>query len=246
MGRRMQSRRRLVILALAAGALVAAAGCYSPARPSEASDVAADGEVQAAVPTATPVPDLPSVVILSVDTPTPAPVVATPVPTSVPIPLPTATPEPVTTGTPEPTPTSEATPTPEAAPTSEATSTPVAMGSPFTSIDLESEIVARGLSYSPREERSGCTGRAAEVRRIGGADGLAFTLWVYPTPDELKADWVLPSSGAPTPRIAGCEIDGGWTYWHENLVIAFEPQASWIPEGATRETVVEAFFALTR
>ena len=244
----MRSPAYLGLVVLVATALLSA-GCYAPASGDQAAAVTSSAEAISEVPTATPVLVLPEPVILSVDTPTPGPEPTPTAPTATPIAAPTDR-EPVATPTAAPTatPASEATSVPTPVATPEATATPdlEPVGSPFTSAQLVSAITDRGLSYSPRGERDGCQGRAAEVRRLGGSDGPPVTLWVYETSDELKADWILPSSGAPRPTIGGCEVDSGWIYWYENLVMAFEPQDEWIPESSARTTIVESFFSLTR
>lgn len=244
-------RARFPMLPLLALVVAFAAACYEPASGDQAAALSTStGEV----PTATPVLVLPAPVILSIDTPTPgpapqpAPATATPLaapseveasatPTDTEV-TPTATIAAPATST--PTPATEATPPP--GPDAPAD----AVGFPFTSTQLVSAIASNGLTYSPRSERIGCEGHAAEVRRLDGPDGPPVTLWVYASPEDQKLDWVRPSSGAPQPRIAGCEVDGGWIYWYENLVMAFEPQAEWIPQGAVREAIVDAFFTLSR
>ena len=239
----MRIARRLGTLVLGSIALVAV-GCYAPASGEPAAVSSVD---PGTVATATPVLILPAPVILSVDTPTPGPVRVTPAPTATAVVASTEL-EPVATSTPTELPdtTPTAAPTVTATPTGSLTPVPAAAGSPFTNSDLVAAIVAHGFSYSPRDQRVGCAGRAPEVRTLDGPDGPPLTLWVYATSDELKADWVLPSSGAPRPTIAGCEVGSGWIYWYENLVMAFEPQDEWIPESATRNAIVQAFFSLTR
>lgn len=242
----MHSDRYLGIIVLIAVGLVTV-GCYAPAggEPAPADATRVDPGV---APTATPILALPQPVILSIDTPTPAPspqpfVAAPAEPTAAPTAIATSIPTPrPADGSPTPAPSAVATavPTPSPPPPGDAP------GSPFTSTDLVASIVERGLSYAPRDERVGCSGRAAEVRHLGSAEGPPVTLWVYSSSDDLKADWVLPSSGAPHPTIGGCEVDGGWIYWSENLVVAFEPQDAWIPESAIRTAIVEAFFSLRR
>lgn len=245
---------RLSTALLAAVTLLAAA-CYQPVSGDQAAGLSAPTSA-ADVPTATPILALPAPVILSVETATPGPPRPT-LQTATPV-APVATPEAPATAQP----TAEPTIQPSVTATAEPTPTPVPATStpdvsdpdqprtvdavPLTDADLVAAIVARGLTYTPRDQRLGCTGRAADVRHLDSPNGPPLTLWVYPTSDDLKADWILPSSGAPSPTIANCEIDGGWLYWSENLVIAFEPQAEWIPEGATREAIVQAFFSLTR
>jgi len=230
-------------------------GCYQPVSGDQAAGLSTPHGAED-VPTATPVLMLPAPVILSVDTPTPGPprpvlVTATPLAApseveSVSTPAPIATSQPAAptgTATPVEVPNTNATPDAEPA---DSNSPRTVEATPFTDVDLVGAIVARGLSYTPQGPRSGCTGGAADVRHLDGPDGPPVSLWVYPTSDELKADWILPSSGAPRPTIAGCEVDGGWIYWYENLVLAFEPQDEWIPESATRSAIVEAFFSLQR
>ena len=244
----MRASRALGPIAFIAIAIVAA-GCYEQVSGEQALRVTSTSEESGAIPTATPILDLPAPVILSVETPTPAP----DEPTSE---APSQTPgrdpvgdatelEPAETSTPAPEPTTEPTASPSAAPTA-APPSDDADGFPFRSSDLAAAIATRGLDYEPGEARPGCDGNAAEVRHLDSSDGPPLSLWVYATPEDLKADWVLPSSGAASPRFGGCELDGGWIYWHENLILAFEPQAEWISEGAVREQIVAALWSLTR
>jgi len=233
----MLSKPALGLVVLVALGLVGA-GCYAPASGEQNSGGVTSRSVDAAaVPTATPVLNLPEPVILSVETPSPAserPASATPTPAPTPFaPSEVETPNPTTEPTPEP----SAEPTPPPTP---------AEGFPFDSAEFVTALEARGLDYEPGETRNGCDWSASEVRQLIGPDGPPLSLWVYATPEELEADWVTPSSGAPSPRLAGCEVDGGWIYWSENLVVAFEPQAEWIPATAIREAVVAALWSLKR
>ena len=232
----MLTRRAFGMIAISAFALMAA-GCYQEVSGDQALDVTSTTEETAAIPTATPILNLPAPVILSVETPEPvAP--STDVPPTVPASDPVAA---VTEREPAETPTPEPTAEPTAAASQDG-----AESFPFSMSQFAAAIAARGLDYEPAGARPGCDGRAAEVRHLAGPYGPPLSVWVYATPEDLKADWVLPSRGAPSPRIAGCEIDGGWIYWSENLVVAFEPQAEWIPEGAVRERIVDALWSLTR
>ena len=212
------------------------AGCYESVSGEEGTPVAA-GEARA-IPTATPIYVIPEVIVLSVATP--LPVTATPEPTPTPTPVSppssAATPGAIATPTPEPEPT--ATPEPTAA--------PLPTGSPFGASELLTALSAGGVEYELSELRSECLGEASGAHRYGSESGPDFTLWVYPGGDALKADWVLPSSGAPSPRIAGCEVDGGWVYWNENVLLAFEPQQPWIGAASLRQTIVNAFLSLSR
>lgn len=238
----MLSKPALGLVVLAALGLVGA-GCYAPASGEQhGSGVTSTRVDAAAVPTATPVLNLPAPVILSVETPSPVPAPAQPAsaaPTPAPTPPAPSEVEPAETPSPTPEPTRQPTaePTPSAAP---------AEGFPFESAEFVAALEARGLDYEPGETRDGCDWSASEVRQLVGPDGPPLSLWVYATPEELEADWVTPSSGAPSPRLAGCEVDGGWIYWSENLVVAFEPQAEWIPATAIREAVVAALWSLKR
>lgn len=248
----MQPSHRTPLPLLVAASLLASA-CYQSASGEDANIVTRTSD-QAAIPTATPMLVLPAPVILSVDTPapavsrpdrpTPTPTPSRPdVPTATPTPDAPATQTPVATATELPAPTTTA--TPGATPPIEVPP-PTVEATPFTDADLVAAMVARGLAYTPQQPRVGCTGRAADVRHLDAPDGPPLTLWTYPTSDDLKADWILPSSGAPRPTIANCTVDGGWIYWYENLVIAFEPQDEWIPQGSIRESIVAAFFSLSR
>ena len=238
---------RLSMLPLLALVVAFAAACYEPAGGDQAAAInTSTGEV----PTATPILELPAPVILSIDTPTPGPAPQPAPATATPLAAPseveaTATPTPSAADA-APTVTAALTPSPEATPPPGPDAPAEAAGFPFTSTQLVSAIASNGLNYAPREARAGCDGHAAEVRRLDGPDGPPVTLWVYASPEDQKADWIRPSSGAPQPKIAGGEVDGGWIYWYDNLVMAFEPQAEWIPEGAVREAVVDAFFSLSR
>jgi hypothetical protein len=218
--------------------VLSTAGCYAPGSGEQhGGGVSSTSVDAAAVPTATPVLNLPTPVILSVETPSPTPKQpASAAPTPAPAPLAPSeveTPGPTTEPTPEP----SAEPTPRPAP---------AAGSPFDSTELVAALAARDLDYEPNETRDGCDWNASEVRQLIGLDGSPLSLWVYATPEDLKADWVTPSSGAPSPTIAGCEVDGGWIYWSENLVVTFEPQAEWILASAVREAVVARLWSLKR
>jgi hypothetical protein len=227
--------RRTAALLLFGLAALWSSGCYQAvsgeeAAPSAAPLVMADGAT--AIPTATPVYVIPQVIVLSVATP--VPVTATPEPTATPLPV----------ATPSATATPDATATPEASPT--ATAVPLPTGSPFSAAQLLEALSRRGVAYELSELRSGCLGEASGAHRYGSEDGPDFTLWVYPGGDALKADWVLPSSGAASPRIPECEIDGGWVYWNENVIVAFEPQQPWMAEASLRQTIVNAFLSLNR
>lgn len=221
----------LMLLGLAA---LWSVGCYQSASGQEGVPVIS-GE-PTAIPTAAPIYVIPEVVVLSVATP--APVAATPEPIA------TVVATPVATATPKPTAAVVVTAEPTA--TAEPTVIPPPAGSPFGASQLLDALAGRGVDYELSEVRTGCVGEASGAHRYVSADGPDFTLWVYPGGDALKADWVLPSSGAPSPRIAGCEIDGGWVYWNENVLLAFEPQQPWIEAAALRQTVVNAFWSLTR
>ena len=233
----LRARRALLLLLLVLAALWSA-GCYQAASGEEAAPSSAPGLADSAtpVPTATPVYVIPEVIVLSVETP--VPVTTTPEPTAIPRPL----------ATPQPTAAPEATATPEPTPTAtpEPTAVPLPIGSPFSAEQLLDGLSRRGVVYEISELRSECLGEASGAHRYASEDGPEFTLWVYPGGDALKADWVLPSSGAASPRIAGCSVDGGWVYWHENLIVAFEPQQPWIAEASLRQTIVNVFLSLSR
>lgn len=235
----MLTRHALATIAVVAAITLVATGCYQRVNGDQTEGVTSLAEDNATIPTATPILDLPAPVILSVETPEPASTEGAPppeVPASDPVAAVTEL-EPAETPTPIPQPT-------VVPPESADPDGPEAF--PFRSTDLLAAIDARGLDYQRADVRPGCDGRAAEVRHLDGPDGPPLSLWVYASPEDLKADWVLPSSGAPGPRFTGCEIDGGWIYWTENLVLAFEPQSEWIPEGAVREQIVAALWSLSR
>ena len=215
-------------------AVLLSTGCYQSVSGEEVSPVGADEAT--VIPTATPVYVIPQVVVLSVETPTPATATATPEPT----PAPTATPEPA------PTPEASITPEPTAIATPEPTPTALPGGSPFSASQLLSVLSKRGVDYELSELRWECLGEASGAHRYRSEHGPDFTLWVYPGGDALEADWVLPSSGAASPRIPGCTVDGGWVYWNENVLLAFEPQQPWIEAASLRQTIVNAFLSLSR
>ncbi len=211
-------------------------GCYQSASGQETTSITAPVMADRAtvIPTATPVYVIPEVIVLSVETP--VAVTATPEPT----PEPVATPSAVATAE------ATATTTPAATATAEPTAISLPTGSPFSANQLLDALAQRGVDYELSELRSECLGEASGAHRYASERGPDFTLWVYPGGDALKADWVLPSSGAPSPRIAGCEVDGGWVYWNENVLLAFEPQQPWIGAASLRQTIVNAFLSLSR
>ena len=223
---------RLPLVLLLGSVVLWGTGCYQSASGQEVIPVVVDGAT--AIPTAAPVYVIPEVIVLSVETP--AAVTATP----------EATPEPV--ATPAAVATAEATVTPVAVATAtpEPTAVPLPTGSPFSAGGLLEALAKRGVDYELSELRSECLGEASGVHRYASERGPDFTLWVYPGGDALKADWVLPSSGAASPRISGCTVDGGWVYWNENVLLAFEPQEPWIEAASLRQTIVNAFLSLSR
>ena len=212
------------LVLLLGSAVLWSTGCYQSASGQETTLITAPvmADRATAIPTATPVYVIPEVIVLSVETPV------------------------AVTATPEPTPEPLATPSAVATATAEPTATPLPTGSPFSASQLLEALAKHGVDYELSELRSECLGEASGAHRYASERGPDFTLWVYPGGDALKADWVLPSSGAPSPRTLECEVDSGWVYWNENVLLAFEPQQPWIEAASLRQTIVNAFLSLSR
>ncbi len=172
----------------------------------------------------------------------------------------TATPSPSPTPTVEPTPTSAPTEvaTPTSTPTTDVTVTPTpspsvpapADGSPFGGADLVAALAAAGIGYGPQPETRTCAGGGAQAVVYGPAgyggdpDWPEFTLWVYASPEALRADWETPSSGPPRSRLDDCGLAGTFVFWNANLLIDFGARDRWAGHSALREEIREIFLSL--
>jgi nitrite reductase/ring-hydroxylating ferredoxin subunit len=123
-------------------------------------------------------------------------------------------------------------------------------GSPFDGADLVAALAANGLGYGPQDHGVGCTGAGA----LGGAYGTAgyggdstwpgFTLWVYPSPEALRADWELPASGPPKTKLKHCPLESAHAYWNENLLLVLGDDRLWVGHEELREQITTIFLAL--
>ena len=86
--------------------------------------------------------------------------------------------------------------------------------------------------------------RPIEYGPAGGGAEPAVTLWIYPSPAALQADWELPSSGPPVSRLDDCPLAGTFVFWNANLLIDFGAREDWAAHTALRENIREAFLGL--
>ena len=159
-----------------------------------------------------------------------------------------ATATPTSPATPTPTPTATATPAATATPTEVVTPPVVGEGSPFDGDDFIAALAAEGIDVEAARAGDGCSG--AGVRPVlygpeGGPAEPAFTLWVYPSPAALEADWELPSSGPPVSNLDDCPpIAGTSLFWNANLLLDFGERSAWAGQEALRESIRDAFLGL--
>lgn len=141
-----------------------------------------------------------------------------------------------------------ATPTPTA--TEVITPPDPADGSPFGGADLVAALADAGLGYGPQDHGVGCDGAQAHGNAYGpagyGGDPAwpGFTLWVYPSPEGLRADWELPASGPPITKLDHCPLESAFAYWNENLLLVFGDDRLWVGHEALREQIKAVFLGL--